>query len=218
MNLHTAELYPYIRTIVVREPDDTWHFLYRSESDSTAKWTHNISERRLQNFNAQLHIDSEDKARFLLYLDTNIFTNEWMHVDSCGEYLLIEIKDKQFTCIPVVYRLPYTLPDFPTPGVQYNNLNPTFANCLYRLWYYTPKKLHAVVAVPQYVAHLLVGLALMHNDICPITSEPIEIEHAAVSTCYHVFDSCAIQQWMVENYTCPVCNRPMIVTVLKPYE
>lgn len=217
MALHNAEFYPYIRTIVVYEPDDTWHFLYRSESDPNAEWTHNIRDRQLKNCAVQLYSDSDSdtKARFLLYLNKDSFMNEWMYVDSRGDYLLIAITNAEFTCVPVVYRLPYTLPNFPTPGVQYANLHASVAKCPYRLWHSTPKKQQTVMAVPQYVARLLVDVSITHKDLCPITFEPIEIEHAAVSTCYHIFDARAIQQWMVENHTCPVCNRLMNVTILK---
>ena len=45
------------------------------------------------------------------------------------------------------------------------------------------------------------------GDTCPITMELLSPITASVTSCYHVFDTEAIDHWLTEHKTCPVCKQ-----------
>jgi hypothetical protein len=44
----------------------------------------------------------------------------------------------------------------------------------------------------------------IENKICPITMEKIEFPKRL--KCNHEFETVAIEQWLIDNNTCPVCR------------
>ena len=53
------------------------------------------------------------------------------------------------------------------------------------------------------------------TESCPILAEPISPITAAVTTCYHVFDHEAINEWFIRNPVntkCPVCRELCLFT------
>jgi hypothetical protein len=60
---------------------------------------------------------------------------------------------------------------------------------------------------------LFVAEALLKDATCPITMDPVEKGDAAVTSCFHVFQRDAIEQWLVKQNTCPVCKKACVTTV-----
>ena len=50
--------------------------------------------------------------------------------------------------------------------------------------------------------------AVAEKEECSITMTPIVVSSdCAVTPCEHVFNAAALQTWLTEKYTCPVCRR-----------
>jgi len=64
-----------------------------------------------------------------------------------------------------------------------------------------------VAPLPAHVASLVIREAVASNAICPITMEPIQTDSAPVTTCGHVFQRAALQEWLRTNATCPECRQ-----------
>lgn len=70
------------------------------------------------------------------------------------------------------------------------------------------------VAIPSYVAKLLIADAVATNAVCPITLDPITATDS-VTSCFHVFNADAIASWLATDEsrgTCPTCKQPCAVT------
>ena len=64
-------------------------------------------------------------------------------------------------------------------------------------------------AIPIHVKKLIITESIRNNEGCPITSEAITMENAAVTSCGHVFTKAAIQHWLSmasSNNLCPICK------------
>lgn len=70
----------------------------------------------------------------------------------------------------------------------------------------------AVVTIPPRIAKLIAEDASMREEMCPITMETINPQTAKVTSCYHVFDGQAIDEWLSTKSTCPVCKQDCTVT------
>jgi hypothetical protein len=67
--------------------------------------------------------------------------------------------------------------------------------------------------IPKRIAWLIAEEA--KAETCPILAEPISPITAAVTTCFHVFDHDAINEWFVRNPVntrCPVCRDICLFT------
>jgi hypothetical protein len=64
--------------------------------------------------------------------------------------------------------------------------------------------------IPQFVAEAL--LAKSTGELCPITMEPLAAGNVSVTSCFHIFQKDAIEQWLAKNTTCPVCKKECSVT------
>lgn len=87
--------------------------------------------------------------------------------------------------VPVV---PVPLPVVPVPVVQ---------------------KKFTIATIPQHTVMALLRDAAMQEEVCPITSEEIDITNGAVTSCFHLFEKNAIMQWLLmpnSRDKCPVCN------------
>ena len=70
-------------------------------------------------------------------------------------------------------------------------------------------------AIPKRIAWLIAEEASKAEESCPILSEPISPVTSAVTTCFHVFDHDAINEWFTRNPVntkCPVCRDPCLFT------
>jgi hypothetical protein len=62
--------------------------------------------------------------------------------------------------------------------------------------------------IPQHVVQRLIKYAIQNKECCPITFNPIVAETSSITSCFHVFDSEAIQRCLRMNNMCPVCRHP----------
>jgi hypothetical protein len=66
-----------------------------------------------------------------------------------------------------------------------------------------------ITKIPQHAIRALLRDAVMHEEKCPITDEDIDVSNGAVTSCFHLFQRDAIQQWLLmpnSQQKCPVCN------------
>ena len=70
----------------------------------------------------------------------------------------------------------------------------------------------AATAATTFPAHLI-GPVLAHaaatKALCPITMEPINAATATVTSCGHIFQTAAIEQWLRSRRQCPECRGPL---------
>ncbi|NBQ48456.1 MAG: hypothetical protein EBU33_08405 [Sphingobacteriia bacterium] len=62
--------------------------------------------------------------------------------------------------------------------------------------------------IPQHVVQRLITYAVQNKECCPITLNPVVAETSSITSCFHVFDTEAIQQCLRRNNMCPVCRYP----------
>jgi hypothetical protein len=60
--------------------------------------------------------------------------------------------------------------------------------------------------LPRHVASLVIADAVARDATCPITMESIVLDDA-VTSCGHVFNRAAIEQWLRSRTTCPECRQ-----------
>ena len=63
---------------------------------------------------------------------------------------------------------------------------------------------------PPHVKNIIISDSIRRGDICPILSETLTLNNAAVTTCGHVFTSNGIKTWLSSsrsNNQCPVCKH-----------
>jgi hypothetical protein len=65
-------------------------------------------------------------------------------------------------------------------------------------------------AMPQRIAWLIAEDAAKNDTICPITLNPISPITASVTSCFHVFETEAIDQALRLNAMCPMCRTKNI--------
>lgn len=66
-----------------------------------------------------------------------------------------------------------------------------------------------ITTIPQHIIMALLRDAAMQEEICPITSEEIDVTNGAVTSCFHLFEKNAIMQWLLmpnSRDKCPICN------------
>jgi hypothetical protein len=74
-----------------------------------------------------------------------------------------------------------------------------------------PVQRYIITSIPQHIVRALLRDAAMNEEVCPITSEEIDISNGAVTSCFHIFEKNAIMKWLSipNSYDkCPVCNHP----------
>ena len=75
----------------------------------------------------------------------------------------------------------------------------------------TVTRKYPISTIPQHIVLSLLRDAVMHEEVCPITSENIDVSNGAVTSCFHLFEKNAILQWLLmpsSQDKCPVCNCP----------
>jgi len=68
--------------------------------------------------------------------------------------------------------------------------------------------------IPNHVKRILVTNSISRNEPCPISYEDITETTASVTSCGHVFNTAAIQNWLSRrsaNSLCPVCKQTCTV-------
>jgi len=66
-----------------------------------------------------------------------------------------------------------------------------------------------ITTIPQHIVMALLRDAAMQEEVCPITSEEIDVTNGAVTSCFHLFEKNAIMQWLLmpnSRDKCPICN------------
>jgi hypothetical protein len=141
----------------------------------------------------------------------------WRHTGACLKYDDIEypvlrvqnsiaiiplIKDQSF--IPIVNNNQATrviTPPIHIPPTTRNMTPPTRS---------VPPPLQPIIdVIPQHAIKLILLGALIEGEICPITTNDITLMNGAVTTCFHLFDKDAINQWLntpASRGECPVCK------------
>jgi hypothetical protein len=70
-------------------------------------------------------------------------------------------------------------------------------------------------AIPQRIAKLIVQESVSKEELCPITMESITSSNSAVTSCFHVFLTDALESWFERNpaqHPCPVCRKVCVMT------
>jgi len=77
-----------------------------------------------------------------------------------------------------------------------------------------PQELQAQIQqkLPQRIARIIAEDALRNKEVCGITMEPIIPENSSVTSCFHIFETTAIDRWLQSHTSCPLCNRECSVT------
>ena len=66
--------------------------------------------------------------------------------------------------------------------------------------------------MPTRIAWLIADDASRNNEICSITMDPISPLTASVTTCFHCYDSAAINAWLLNKSECPQCRAACVAT------
>ena len=99
--------------------------------------------------------------------------------------------------VPAVPVPAVPVPAVPVPAVPPVNLTVT--------------RKYPIVTIPQHIVLSLLRDAVMQEEVCPITSENIDVANGAITSCFHLFEKNAILQWLLmpsSQDKCPVCNCP----------
>jgi len=70
---------------------------------------------------------------------------------------------------------------------------------------------YTIQKIPQHIVMALLRDAAMQEEICPITSEELDVTNGAITSCFHLFEKNAIMKWLLtpnSHNKCPVCNTP----------
>jgi hypothetical protein len=70
-------------------------------------------------------------------------------------------------------------------------------------------------AIPRRIAWLIAEDACKNMESCPITTSELSPITAAVTTCFHVFDTDSLSEWFARNpikTKCPVCREVCLMT------
>jgi hypothetical protein len=66
--------------------------------------------------------------------------------------------------------------------------------------------------LPQRIAWLVADDACKNGEICSITLETISPITASVTSCFHTFETNAIEKWLMSNENCPMCKKKTVAT------
>jgi hypothetical protein len=119
--------------------------------------------------------------------------------------------------IPVIYISQYssTLPSMPSyafiPITTNNTVHAVPAVPAVPPVNVTVTRKYPIPTIPQHIVLSLLRDAAMQEEVCPITSENIDVANGAITSCFHLFEKNAILQWLLmpsSQDKCPVCNCP----------
>lgn len=69
-----------------------------------------------------------------------------------------------------------------------------------------------IIPLPMRVAWILAEYASRQGETCSITLDEISPVTASVTTCFHVFDTNALDRWFQTNTSCPICKQKTLAT------
>lgn len=70
-------------------------------------------------------------------------------------------------------------------------------------------KNYPITSIPQHAVRAILRDAVLNDEVCPITSNSIEVDTGAVTSCFHVFEKESITRWLKmpsSEDKCPICN------------
>lgn len=71
------------------------------------------------------------------------------------------------------------------------------------------RPVNLIRTIPQHAVKALLTYAALEEDVCPITSNEIDVSNGAVTSCFHTFEKEALSKWLTMESSrdkCPVCN------------
>lgn len=71
------------------------------------------------------------------------------------------------------------------------------------------RPVNLILTIPQHAVKALLTYAALQEDVCPITSNEIDVSNGAVTSCFHTFEKEALSKWLALESSrdkCPVCN------------
>lgn len=132
------------------------------------------------------------------------FVNERLHSNAFGDRIPVIRISPSSSTLPLMPSYAFvpittnnTVPAVPVPAVPPVNVTVT--------------RKYPIVTIPQHTVLSLLRDAVMQEEVCPITSENIDVANGAVTSCFHLFEKNAILQWLLmpsSQDKCPVCNCP----------
>jgi len=141
----------------------------------------------------------------------------WMYTNqrlTCDENRIPVIRiTPMSTSLPTIKGysfIPITDPVQPAPMQPVPQLQlPAHINTTVPLPRIPMEKKFPIITIPQHIVMALLRDAAMQEEVCPITSEEIDVTNGAVTSCFHLFEKNAIMQWLLmpnSRDKCPVCN------------
>jgi hypothetical protein len=123
---------------------------------------------------------------------------------------------------PTLIKKEYTMADASLPAVESDT----------RLWRVVPPPTEEEIAqanataaaqasqttlkaIPRRIAWLIAEDACKNKESCPITTNELSPITAAVTSCFHVFETDSLSEWFARNPTktkCPVCREVCLMT------
>jgi len=149
------------------------------------------------------HINTNANNSLLLLLNNYYCYNNYLNATNASNATNATNASNNYTSnSPNAYLLNYTLDDF-------ENLSNVNMRDLVKIS--TAKITYCCIAVPL-------------NDTCPITQEEFtnNDEVTIIKNCGHIFKTRAINNWLFEHQTCPVCRHNIltnsnIISYINPY-
>jgi hypothetical protein len=71
----------------------------------------------------------------------------------------------------------------------------------------------SIQPLPKRIAWIIAEDASKKGETCSITLEAISPITASVTTCFHVFETNAINTWLTTKNSCPMCKQKTVATV-----
>jgi hypothetical protein len=80
----------------------------------------------------------------------------------------------------------------------------------------SPSTLARPLPIPKFLGDLLIENAQKGEECCTITAMPFkDLESLTATSCFHVFDTTAINRWSRDHNSCPICRTPITNMITK---
>lgn len=67
--------------------------------------------------------------------------------------------------------------------------------------------------IPLFVAETLLEKAIAAEEMCPISIEPFTKGSTIVTSCFHIFQKEALDEWRTKHVSCPLCKKTCAITI-----
>jgi len=145
------------------------------------------------------------------------FVNERLHSNAFGDRIPVIRISPSSSTLPLMPSYAFvpittnnTVPAVPVPAVPVPAVPAVPVPAVPPVNVTVTRK-YPIVTIPQHTVLSLLRDAVMQEEVCPITSENIDVANGAVTSCFHLFEKNAILQWLLmpsSQDKCPVCNCP----------